>query len=144
MTQKTIMLSIHQKFALQIFEGTKCVELRKVKPAITKSDIVVVYVTSPIKQIWGTFEIENIIALPINELWLKVESDAGISKSEFDKYFSGTDIGYGIYLNKVTNVKKPIELEDIQKVWKDFHPPQSFIYLPKNKLEMIPGFILEN
>ncbi len=139
MPQKVIMLSIHQKYASQIFEGTKCVELRRVKPSITDGDIVVVYVSSPVKQIWGTFEVEKIIGFPLHILWQKVEKDAGISKTEFDRYFSGTTLGYGIYLNKVINAKRPVELAEIKKVWKDFHPPQSFLYVPDNKIEIISG-----
>lgn len=133
MSSKAILLSIRPKYARKIFAGAKKVELRRVKPNLTQGDIVVVYVSSPIQQIWGTFEVDRVIEKPIDELWTLVYNDAGLSKDEFDNYYSSCERGCGIYLKKPTN-RVPINLIDLKKWWSGFHPPQSYRYLSPAEL----------
>ena len=134
---KILLLSIQPKYAKKIFDGTKCVELRRIQPQISRGDVVVVYVSSPIKQIWGSFEVEKIIEKPIENLWQQVKNDAGISKEEFDVYYSGATTGVGIFLGRALNIETPINLVDIKKQWEGFHPPQSYRYLTYSQLEAI-------
>ena len=49
----TLLISIHPEYAKKIFEGTKRVELRRIQPKIFEDDLVVVYVTSPVKRSFG-------------------------------------------------------------------------------------------
>jgi Uncharacterized conserved protein len=102
--------------------------------------MVVVYVSSPVKQVWGTFEVQRIIARPLPELWQIVRNDAGLTQAEFDKYFSGSTLGYGIYLHKVLKAEKPIDMSEIREVWKDFYPPQSYLYLSDSNLSVFTNF----
>jgi len=140
MTTKRLLLSIRPKFAEMIFNGKKTVELRRVKPNLSINDIVVVYVTSPIKQVWGSFIVGSIICLPIDELWRTVENEAGVTKEEFFDYFLGVDYGYGIVINKISSVIEPIDLIDIRRIWNGFTPPQSYRYLSHAELNLFYSF----
>lgn len=137
MTSKILLLSIQPKFAEKIFDGSKTIELRRVKPKLSEKDYIIVYVSSPIKQIQGVFEVKQIIEKPIEELWISVKSYAGVTKQEFDNYFSGVRIGYGIYIGDMMNVLRPIELNEIKKQWVGFHPPQSYKYLTQSEFSLI-------
>jgi predicted transcriptional regulator len=134
MKNKAIMISIRPKFAEKIFNGTKCVELRRIKPNIGEGDIVVVYVTSPIKEVWGTFEVKSVITKPKSQLWEFVQDSAGITKIEFDNYFQGLSNGYGIIMKSVSANKNYLSLDDIRKNWEGFTPPQSYRYLSTHQL----------
>jgi predicted transcriptional regulator len=134
MTQKAMMISIRPIYAEKIFNGTKCVELRRVKPNLNSGDVVVVYVTSPIKQVWGKFIVSRVIQKPTRQLWDLVQFSAGITKSEFDKYFQGISDGYGIFLQSASLNKSYISLDEIRKNWIGFHPPQSYRYLSTQEI----------
>jgi len=140
MTTKRLLISVRPKYAEMIFTGKKTVELRRVKPNLSIEDIVIVYVTSPIKQVWGSFSVGNIITLPVNDLWLNVKNDAGVSKKEFFDYFIGVDYGYGIVIKNISSVFKPIDLNEIRKNWSGFNPPQSYRYLSHAELNLFYSF----
>ena len=137
MTNKTLLLSIRPKYATKIFDGQKKVELRKVMPKLLPGDIVLVYVSSPIKQLQGTFIVDGIREAVPEELWSEVKNIAGVSKQEFDDYYSGSEKGYGIFLRTPKTLVNPISLPDLRKLWKNFHPPQSYRYLSNLELNMI-------
>jgi len=141
MTRKTIMLSIHPKFAEKIFNGQKCVELRRNSPNLSSNDTVIIYVTSPIKQVWGASRIRSVVKLPLDALWEQVQNDACISKTDFDQYFSGVDEGFGIYLDQVQNASSPLDLSEIKKEWNNFCPPQSYRYVHTNEIDYFQNFI---
>ncbi|MHC1781243.1 MAG: ASCH domain-containing protein [Anaerolineaceae bacterium] len=134
MSSNVLLLSLRPKYAKQVFSGTKKIELRRVKPKLNEGDTVLVYVSSPVKQVWGTFTVARIIDKPIRELWALVENEAGISKDEFYRYYSGVDHGYGIYIKDIKSIFQPIDLHLIKEQWSNFHPPQSYQYLSHDQL----------
>lgn len=141
MASNTLMLSIQPQYAEKIFQGTKTVELRKVKPNLTKGDTVLVYVSSPVQELYGKFEVEKVISAPIEELWKLVSRNAGISRKEFDNYYKDATIGYGIYLCAPVSIKCPIKLNDLRQVWKNFYPPQGYKYLNAAELNLVASFM---
>lgn len=138
MNNKTLLLSIRPKYATKIFDGQKKVELRKVRPKLFPGDIVLVYVSSPIKELQGTFVVDRIREATPEELWNEVKNIAGVSKQEFDDYYSESEKSYGIFLRTPQTLVNPISLPDLRKLWKNFHPPQSYRYLSNLELNMIP------
>ncbi len=138
MTDKTLLLSIRPQYASKIFDGEKKVELRKVRPRhLSKGDEVFVYVSSPTKELQGMFTVESILEATPEELWHKVKNSAGISKQEFDDYYSGSTKGFGIFLKIPRTLANPISLFDLRKIWENFHPPQSYRYLTNHELGRI-------
>lgn len=119
-----VLLSIKPEFANKIFEGTKRFEFRK---SIFKKEVktVVVYASSPLQQVIGEFEIEQILYLDLDTLWELTRSESGISESFFYKYFEDKERGYAI---EIKNVKKYEEPQNLKETYNLF-PPQSFAYL---------------
>lgn len=121
-----VLLSIKPEFAIQIFNGTKKYEFRKI--IFKNKDIsnVIVYASSPIQKVIGEFEIESIISDDVDSLWNKTKKYSGISKYFFDSYFEDKEIAHAIKIKSVKIYKEPLSLQ------KDFninYPPQSFIYI---------------
>jgi predicted transcriptional regulator len=129
MSVHSLLLSIRPKYAAQIFSGEKTVELRRVKPKITKGDTVLVYVSSPTKALLGAFEVDEVVeSSPVN-LWEKVQNIAGITEAEFISYYVGSDKAYGIFIKKSWHLDAPLALSNMKKKWENFHPPQSYRYV---------------
>jgi predicted transcriptional regulator len=137
MSAKVLLLSVHPVYAEKLLNGTKRVELRRIKPNINVGDIVDLYFSSPVQEIRGTLKVEKVIGKPLTSLWANVRNDAGISKREFDDYYSGTDRGYGIYLNSPKHIRNPISLNELRTKWARFHPPQSYRYLSAAELNKV-------
>lgn len=133
--RKAILLSIRPKFAEKIFSGEKTVELRRVYPSIERDDLAIIYVSSPVKALYGAFKVSNIVKLPINDLWEQVKGKAGISVTEFYDYYKGKTTGVAIFFEEVWQLSVPLTLESIQKLWIGFRPPQSYCYVNSGYLK---------
>ena len=133
MQRNILLLSIKPEYASKIFDGTKKVELRRVRNRLKSGDLVVVYVTSPEKALVGSFEVEHVIVknLPeeLNNLWHQVEEHAGIERKQFDSYYEGASVGVGIFLKNIQKFPHPLELESLRKQLPNIRPPQSYRYL---------------
>jgi predicted transcriptional regulator len=126
MKGRALLLSIKPRFADAIFAKTKRVELRRVKPKVGPGDLVLVYVSAPRSRLEGAFEVERVFAEPPSKLWPDVEKQAGVTKAEFDAYFSGRETAYGIVIRRVWALR-PVSLATMRKV--QIRPPQSYQYL---------------
>jgi len=129
---KALLLSVRQKYAAKIFSGTKTVELRKYCPKVTKGDIILVYVTSPVKALCAILKVEKTITAELNELWLQVQNEADITKEEYIDYYNNSTDGCGIFFDEVYIFPSPLNLDTLREMWPRFHPPQGFYYLPSN------------
>ena len=139
---KVILLSIHPKYAEKIFSGTKQVELRKVKPKIEEGDMVFVYVSSPVKQLHGQFEVEKVIVKPLAKLWAQAGPKSGMSEKEFYEYFGDSEEGCGIYLRSPVSMRHPISLDKLRELLTNFHPPQNYKYLNEPELNIMMSAVL--
>jgi predicted transcriptional regulator len=117
-------LSIKKPYADAIFSGEKRFEFRRSifrKPV----EVVVVYVTSPTGQVAGEFDVCEVIAETVEDLWNRTSSHAGIGRERFFEYFSGCDVGYAIVIGEVRKYQKPLDLGETFGI----RPPQSFVYI---------------
>lgn len=138
MTDKAILLSIRPRYADMIFEGSKTVELRRVRPRnIIKGDLVLLYVSSPIQSLAGAFQVEQVVERSVKTLWQLVKEKAGISRQEFDAYYQGASTGVAIFFQQVWQIPEPIVLDELRRS-ANFKPPQSFRYVTKNEMDF-PG-----
>ncbi|WP_295121228.1 ASCH domain-containing protein [uncultured Chitinophaga sp.] len=120
-----VLLSIKPEYAFKIFDGVKKFEFRR---AIFKNpDVktVVVYASSPVQQVIGEFEIENIVSLEPKLLWEATKEFSGITEKFFFDYFAERNVAHAIKIKKTRRYKKPLSLT------RDFNitPPQSYVYL---------------
>ncbi len=120
-----VLLSIKPEYAFKIFDGTKKFEFRKV--IFKKPDIktVVVYASSPVQQVIGEFEIEDILSCNPDSIWELTKNFSGISEDFFFEYFADRDIAYAIKIKETTRYSKPLSIKDAFNVV----PPQSYTYL---------------
>lgn len=136
MTNKVLLLSIRPRYAEKIFQGMKKVELRRVRPKIQHGDYILVYVTSPIKALEGILQVDYVIEDRPHELWTHVKNTAGVTRDEFDAYYDGASIGYGIFLKEAKRINNPISLDKLRKLFGSFYPPQSYRYLRPKEVEL--------
>jgi predicted transcriptional regulator len=119
-----VVLSIKPEFAFKIFEGTKKFEFRKAifKNANIKS--IIVYASSPVQQVIGEFEIEEVLNHDLDTLWTLTQKHSGISKEFYYQYFANKEQGFAIKIRKAKKYRTPKCLRE------DFNllPPQSFAY----------------
>lgn len=121
-----VLISVHPRFAEAIAQGKKTVEFRR---RWTKREVshLVIYATSPLKQIVAIAQIEEVVGGSPTRLWnLSKEQGGGITKRELSDYLSDLEMGFGIRLGAIVPLQRPI---DPFKQFKKFHAPQSFRYL---------------
>ena len=119
-----VVLSIKPEFAFKIFDGTKKFEFRK---SIFKNENVksiIVYASSPVQQVIGEFEIDEVLNYDLTTLWGLTQEFSGISEEFYYDYFANKEHGFAI---KIKNTKKYNNPKCLKT---DFNlsPPQSFAY----------------
>lgn len=131
-TLTNAILSIKPIYAHAIMSGEKKVEFRK-KIFKRPVDKVFVYSSSPEKKIIGYFTIDNIIEdTPIN-LWKTFEKVGGITKTAFFEYYKDVEKGFSI---KIEKYEKFNEMINPTELFKDFSPPQSYIYFEESAIKI--------
>ncbi len=120
-----VLLSIKPEYAFKIFEGKKKFEFRKVIFKNPNVKTVVVYASSPVQQVIGEFEIDNILSSNPNEIWKQTKEHSGISEDFFYEYFADREIAHAIKIKNIKKYVRPLDIRD------DFNvvPPQSYVYL---------------
>lgn len=120
----TALLSIRPEFADAIFSGSKKFEFRKVRFR-RPIDRVVVYVTQPVGQVVGEFDVAGVVSDTPERLWTTTAPVAGIDAERFFGYFEGCDVGHAIVVGDVRRYQQPVSLEECRGI----RPPQSFVYV---------------
>ena len=120
-----VLLSIKPEYAFKIFEGSKKFEYRRTIFKNNSVKSIIVYASSPVQQVIGEFEIDEILNYDLETLWNLTHQHSGITKDYYYKYFADKEYGYAIKIKKVKQYKLPKCLQT------DFNimPPQSFTYL---------------
>ncbi|MGA9377672.1 MAG: ASCH domain-containing protein, partial [Phormidium sp.] len=95
-----LLLSIRPEYAKKIIDGTKTVELRRVRTRLKAGDRILLYISSPEKALVGSCEVEQVIQfenLPkeLNKFWNEVKNNAGIEQHKFYRYYQGASVGVG-------------------------------------------------
>ena len=124
---KTVLLSVKPVYADRILSGEKRYEFRRGRFA-SEVDEVLIYATSPRKQIIGYFRVEDIHEGLPTVLWNKCSRHAGVEEGAFFTYFAECNRAYAI---QVDVARKFATAVDPHKIWPDFSPPQSFMYVDR-------------
>lgn len=137
MIPKVVLLSIHPKYSDMIFNGSKSVELRRIRPKVMPGDLLVIYASTPKKSVVGIVTVEKVVEKHVHELWEEVKDLSGVSYDQFIYYFSGAATGCGIYLHQQFRYSQTcISLKELKDAWKGFHPPQSYRYLNHKEVNL--------
>ncbi len=119
-----MLLPIHPKHIEKIFEGTKQYEFRKVRCKDNVKSILM-YATSPQKQVVGEAEICEILEGDLLSIWKETKEYAGISYDYFCSYYKDKKVAIAYKLTNVIMYEKPLSLENFGIKF----APQSFVYL---------------
>lgn len=136
---RSLILSLKPHFAAAILDGSKTVELRRVRPRIAVPATALVYASSPRKALLGICTVQKIEALSIADLWSHYELQVGVDYKQFSRYFTGVSVGVGITLSCPEPLPQQIPLADIRERDEGFRPPQSFAYLDSETVKRILG-----
>jgi len=137
MSHDALLVSIRPQYAEKIFAGTKTVELRRTRPRLLRGDLVLIYVTSPVKALAGACEVVEVIEGTPEALWRIVQDRAGVSAQEFCDYYAGAAIAFGIHLKNAQRLPEPLHLEELRTEWPSFHPPQAYRYLSPAQVSFV-------
>jgi predicted transcriptional regulator len=124
-TGRVALFSIHPDYANALLDGTKHVEFRRTAlPAdVTR---VVIYATSPVQRIVGSFEVAGVVQTPPSKAWKAYREVGGIEKQAFDRYYEGAADAFVIQARDPVRLHTPLRLSDLSD---SLRPPQSFLYL---------------
>jgi predicted transcriptional regulator len=128
----SVLLSVKPAFAEAILDGEKKFEFRRALFRDRGVRTVVLYASSPVQKVVGEFSIDGILSMELDALWAHTETDAGIGRDYFDRYFDGCDTGFALKVRQVHRYPVPLEL---QRHFGIEHPPQSFRYLASGSTE---------
>ena len=134
--ENILLISVKPEFAEKIMRGEKTIELRKSAPKkVDIEDYILIYVTSPVKELWGIGKINKIIKdNPVN-FWNNHGSKTGVSESQFKSYYKTNKSAFGIELKEIRNFSKfSIELKHLKKAFPTFMPPQTYSYVKRNQI----------
>ncbi|MBA3831979.1 MAG: ASCH domain-containing protein [Chthoniobacterales bacterium] len=127
------LLAIKPRFAEAIIAGRKTVEFRKTRFS-QPPRYVVLYASTPIRQIVAYFEVAYIKELTPLGLWRKFRHVGGIEYDEFFQYYGDRSRGCAIVVATVWKLKRPACLGHL-------HPrgsaPQSFRYLNASSIRRL-------
>jgi len=126
---KQVILAIRPKFAEAILSGKKKCEFRKA--AFPKDvDLVIIYCSKNVGKIIGWFRVKRCRTGKPEDLWRLHELDGGVSKNEFDEYYSDSNSAVCLEIRCAHRLDPPIDpFED----FKSFTIPQSFRYLAQEE-----------
>jgi predicted transcriptional regulator len=121
-------LSVRPLYSEKILEGTKTVELRRRFPiSAPRGTIAYIYSSSPIRAMVGSTEIDDVIKLPLSDIWKRFGKMAKITKADFNNYFAGLDEGFALKISNSRPFSRQINLMELRDRF-GFDPPQSFLY----------------
>lgn len=129
MQHEALLLSVRPTFARRILEGTKTVELRRVRPQIEPGQQVLIYASSPTMALLGSAVVERLDSASPKALWGSVAGAAGVSRAEYDDYFRDAELAVAIWLTSVAEFRRHIPLDELRQRWPWFRPPQSYCFV---------------
>ncbi len=132
-----ILLSIMEVHAEDIFAGRKLFEFRRKLPLRIPRHVIV-YASRGVGKIIGEFEVARVLTDTPDDLWTETSEFAGITRSHFDRYFTGLEVANAFEVFAPKRYAKPVDIRAIATSRGiDFRPPQSFAYWPLPGLDII-------
>jgi predicted transcriptional regulator len=123
-----IIISIKPVYAEMILSGRKRYEFRR-RGFTRKIGRVFMYSTKPVSKIVGYFTFDEILNGSPSEVWGICSENAGISESDFYKYYKNAETAFAIKVNSVFRLPKPISPFNVLE---GFKVPRSFFYVDSN------------
>lgn len=138
-----VIISIRPNFAEAIFSGAKTIELRRRIPHLPIGTRLWIYATKPIGAVLGCAFVEGTISGSLEEIWAASSDQAGVSRANFDEYFSGSEKGVALRLTGV-QPGQPVSMSTLRILRPGFHPPQTIARISKSESCSLVKMVFEN
>lgn len=122
-----------------MLSGNKTVELRRRPLRVPVGTKIWIYSTSPHALVEAVAKVETVVSGSPQNLWNKYKHRAGVTKEEFDNYFSKVTTGWVVVLQDIRPLRTTVSLAALRRHTRRFHPPQFFMRLQEgsNTLELL-------
>lgn len=119
-----MLLSIKPQYVKEILSGNKKYEFRKFR-CRDEIDTIIIYATSPIKEVVGEVSLIQIIEGDVEHVWNQTSPYGGVLKEDYQEYYKARDVAIAYQLGEVTRYDKPKKLLDFGLTY----APQSYAYI---------------
>lgn len=136
-----LFLSIHPRFVDKILSGEKTIELRRRRPRSVAGGWIAIYATTPQRQLRGIARVTEVRVGGVRDMWPQARLQAGVTKKEYESYFSDCERAVGIVLADPVSFAEPVSLERLRELWPNFQPPQGFRYLDQEQASFVNSFV---
>lgn len=123
---KTLLMSIKPAYSSRILDGTKKFELRRTAVRVSPGDRVVIYASSPVQAVVGTFTVKTVIRKRPSQLWRAHRAQFGVTSKDYFEYFKGKATAHAIEVSDVRTFP-PVPLGVLRRRVRGFRPPQSYM-----------------
>lgn len=137
--QKVLFLCVKPIYMKHILSGKKDIEIRKQMPSLVAGDGIVLYSTSPDKEIVGTAKVKAIHNYKNKaNFWREFKHRVGICIEDYFFYTLRAKKVIGIELEKVKVFTDKVDLDWIRMRYKpNFMPPQGYMYLTGDQANLL-------
>lgn len=136
---RLMLLSIRPRHVRDILNGTKTVELRRVRPHVLAGQPVAVYGTAPMAAVVATCRVSAIEASTPSKIKHRYLHRSAISGKEFDDYFHGSCRAVAIHLSAITALNNVVTLEELRSRQHSYNPPQTWHFYDHLRLTQLVG-----
>lgn len=132
---KTGLLSIHERYADAILNGTKQYEYRRKAPQLAGPTRFLIYATTPRRALVGEMVVDAIVKGSPEKVWRQTHAYGGIERDAFFDYFDGADEANALHIASHQTYAKPLSLEELRRRSPGgFTPPQYLAWLTTPRL----------
>jgi len=126
---RDVLISIQPEFVAKILSGKKTVELRKKPFPTNRGTRIWIYSSSPTSAVEAAAYIDAIDRDTPANIWQKYQHKCGISRADFDAYFSETTEAYALSIANPMRLERRLKLDEIRVLSAGFTPPQYYRYV---------------
>jgi len=123
---ENILISVEYRYVLKMLSGAKTAEIRRRQLKVVPGTCVWIYSKLPRGHVELTATVDKVVAASPRKLWNLYQERIGVSRSEFEMYLRGVEVGCVILLRDFSALQPALALGTIRRTSRDFHPPQFF------------------
>lgn len=131
-----ILISVDDRHVQNMLDGYKRVEFRRRSVSVGEGVRVWIYSKIPTGEVKALGIVEQVFRATPADIWKYYGDVSGISKTEFDEYYTDVEEGCAIVFHSIEELTNKISLSAIRNAIGQFHPPQFFKYLSSGSPEL--------
>ena len=117
-----LFLPIHPRWALAILDGSKRWELRTKRPSVETGDVVVLYATSPLRAVVGSFKVGEIVSGEPDAVWRAVRGEIASTRAGYVEIFGEAPVVHAIKVRSPRRVAPYTPRFQVGQGWRFLRP----------------------